>query len=71
MIVGGTCENSKKVMCDVEPPVHMYVQWNLSTKDALGPANLSTVKRLSTLQRWECNSTIVKVIVIMTSIIVI
>ena len=27
------------------------VQWNLFIKDTLGPANLSTVERLSTLQR--------------------
>ena len=27
------------------------VQWNLSIKDKLGPGNLSTVERLSTLQR--------------------
>ena len=28
-----------------------YIQWDLSIKDTLGPANLSTVERLSTLQR--------------------
>ena len=27
------------------------LQWNLFIQDALGPANLSTVERLSTLQR--------------------
>ena len=27
-------------------------------KDTLGPANLFTVERLSTLQRWKCISTI-------------
>ena len=29
------------------------LQWDLSIKDTLGPANLSTVERLSTLQRWK------------------
>ena len=29
------------------------LQWSLSIKDTLGPANLSTVERLSTLQRWK------------------
>ena len=33
---------------------------DLSIKDTLGPANLSTVERLSTLQRWKCISTIGK-----------
>ena len=30
-----------------------YIQWDLFIKDTLGPANLSTVERLSTLQRWK------------------
>ena len=29
----------------------IIVQWNLSIKDKLEPGNLSTVERLSTLQR--------------------
>ena len=35
--------------------VHIYseslIQWNLSIKDKLGPSDLFTVERLSTLQR--------------------
>ena len=38
----------------------MFIQWDLFIKDTLGPANLSTVERLSTLQRWKCMSTIGK-----------
>ena len=30
---------------------HNEIQWNLSIKDTLGPGNLFTVERLSTLQR--------------------
>ena len=30
---------------------HDHIQWDLFVKDTLGPANLSTVERLSTLQR--------------------
>ena len=29
------------------------LQWDLFIKDTLGPANMSTVERLSTLQRWK------------------
>ena len=29
------------------------LQWDLFIKDTLGPANLSTVERLSTLRRWK------------------
>ena len=36
-----------------QPSTIVYVQWDLSIKDTLGPANLSTVKRLSTFQRWK------------------
>ena len=38
----------------------LAVQWSLSIKDTLVPANLSTVERLSTPQRWRCISTIEK-----------
>ena len=38
----------------------MPVLWDLFIKDTLWPANLSTVERLSTLQRWKCISTIGK-----------
>ena len=31
----------------------LHIQWDLFIKDTLGPANLSTVERLSTLQRWR------------------
>ena len=31
--------------------LYMYIQWDLFIKDTLGPANLSTVERLSTLRR--------------------
>ena len=40
--------------CSYKVHIRMYVyiiQWDLSVKDTLGPANLSTVERLSTLQR--------------------
>ena len=30
---------------------HIYVQWDLFMEDTLGPANSSTIERLSTLQR--------------------
>ena len=29
------------------------IQWDLFIKDTKGPANLSTVEKLSTLQRWK------------------
>ena len=32
---------------------YLKVQWNLFIKDTLGPANLSTVESLSTLQRLK------------------
>ena len=33
---------------------NVYVeQWDLFIKDTLGPTNLSTVERVSTLQRWK------------------
>ena len=36
-----------------------YVRmWDLFVKDALGPAKMSTVERLSTLQRWKCMNNI-------------
>ena len=44
-------------MCLFEMHVQ-YIQWDLFIKDTLGPPNLSTVERLSTLQRWKCISTI-------------
>ena len=34
------------------------IQWDLFIKDTLGPANLFTVERLSTIQRWKCINTI-------------
>ena len=47
--------------------VHTYVTCRSDTytgeplyKGHIGPANLSTVERLSTLQRWKCISTIGK-----------
>ena len=33
--------------------ISIRIQWGLFIKDTLGPANLSTVERLSTLQRWK------------------
>ena len=33
--------------------IPIYVQWNLFIKDTLRPANLFTVERLSTIQRWK------------------
>ena len=38
----------------------IHIQGDLSVKDTLGLAILSTVERLSTLQRWKCISTIGK-----------
>ena len=32
------------------------LQWDLFIKDTLGPADLSTVERLSTLQRWNVSA---------------
>ena len=40
--------------------IYSIIQWNLSIKEKLGPGNLSTVERLSTLQGRKCISTIVK-----------
>ena len=38
----------------------MKIRWDLFIKDTLGPANLSTVERLFTLQMSKCISTIGK-----------
>ena len=48
-------------LCMLGYVLHTHLQWNLSIKDTLGPGNLSTVERLSTLQRWKiCVRTIGK-----------
>ena len=45
------CPNISDVTLDVVRYVCMGVQWDFFIKDTLGPANMSTVERLSTLQR--------------------
>ena len=57
-LTGSTCSGQAcKWLTNTSP---LILQWNLSIKDTLGPGNLSTVERLSTLQRWKCMSTIGK-----------
>ena len=47
------CLISTSQYTPVNASVVYNIQWGLFIKDTLGPANLSSVERLSTLQRWK------------------